>query len=159
MALAASHFQQAMNGLGRSSFRWVPKPASKFTCALNPASWYCDESSLVQEGIPHVYQWRQPSRGSWTELEDQDPGSPGSQGLLPTKFTFNPCLGNAVHGGGYVGTQQGAHTRHAMQVGNRKSGLGEGAMMKGHSLGLFSIANPYRLAVFKFLYSQVSSPL
>lgn len=38
---------------------------------------------------------------------------------------------------------------------NRKSLLGEGAKMKGRSLGYFSIANPYRLAVFKFLYSKV----
>jgi len=30
--------------------------------------------------------------------------------------------------------------------------------MKGHSLGLFGITNKYRLATFKLVYSQVSTP-
>lgn len=42
-----------------------------------------------------------------------------------------------------------------LQVAARKTLLGEGAMVKGHSLGMFGITNKYRLATFRLLYSQV----
>ena len=42
-----------------------------------------------------------------------------------------------------------------VQVSSRKSLVGTGAVMAGHSLGRFGIAHPWRLRVFKLIYSQV----
>ena len=51
------------------------------------------------------------------------------------------------------------HQSHVpyMQVSARRSLVGTGAVMAGHSLGRFSIQHPWRLRTFALVYSQVGA--
>ena len=120
------------------------------TCMRLLQGLLCQECGERRQ--PGFQGWKSAQGPARPHLGHQSPCWAGCQGrafwllLQWTLYSQRPAINLII-------------TLSSSQVAARKTLLGEGAVMKGHSMGLFGITNKYRLATFKLLYSQVSACL